>query len=268
VNHQISQEKKVKAGARPCRPRFAPDRLSSMRGASLLEAMIASLIFLIVIAGLLPLIAVTLRGESSNDLYVQANNVARAKIEQIKNLSYAELGLSTNNASCPDPAPGFGPTVTGAIGLGYFEVDPYGDDRFNPGQDFPLSDTVTIKIGNKQVPVIRKVTIEAIDDPADGSGLANDRDQMIDMNLRTVIDYKLVTVTIVFQDPLLNHQIQQSLATIISGLGGDDDTNGTKAKPSGALKPASPSPSGGHIGNPTGAGGRKGRGYVSNWSGS
>jgi hypothetical protein len=241
-------------------------RRSSMHGASIFEALVASLIFLIVVTGILPLIAVTLRGESSTDLYTQAANVARAKIEQVKNYSYAELGICVDNKSCPDPTPGFGPSINVATGLAYFEVDPYGDDRFNMGIDYLVSDTVNLQLGNRQVPAIRKVTIEAIDDATDGSG-NSDTDGLIDMNTRTMLDYKKVTVSVIFSDPLINKTITQTLSTVISGIGGDDDSSGTGIKPKGGVKPPPPPPSWGHMGSGVTAKSRKGRKSGSNWSG-
>src|SRR5690349_1810390 len=91
--------------------RKSGDKQAGMEGTSLFEAVVASLLFLIVIAGLLPLVAMTLDGTSANDLYTQATSAARAKLEEIKNLSYPELGICKDKTNCPDPSPGNGPAL-------------------------------------------------------------------------------------------------------------------------------------------------------------
>lgn len=221
-------------------------------GTSLVEAMIASLVFLIVIAGMLPLIAASLRSSSANDIYTQAANSLRAKMEEVKSLKYAEIGICTDSATCPDPAPGVGPTLSSSVGLGYFETDPFGDNRYTNNLDYLLSDTVQLRMGERSIDAVRKVTIAAVDDPLDGSGVG-DLDKLLDINTGAVLDYKMATVTISFRDPVTNRQITQSLATVLYGLGGDLETNAGSKLTGGDIS------GGGHPSPPAGTDGRIGR---------
>lgn len=172
------------------------------QGMSLIEALMALIVVLVVILGIAPLLDIGTVAAEVNQREIEVLNSARQKLEEIYSLmSYDSVGI--------DVTPG----VTS--GPGYFEKDPiYSGTQFDAGQDFLLSDTVELSFGTTAT---RTVTVEAVDDPADDTG-ASDWDQTKDPRTETILDYKLVRVTATATDPVSELQIQREVVTILRGF--------------------------------------------------
>jgi type II secretory pathway pseudopilin PulG len=195
------------------------------KGFSLLEAMLAMLLMLIVIMGLAPLLDISTRATEVNQRETEVMNAARQKLEEIHEImSYGAVGIIPEN-----PGDTSGP--------GYFERDAiYSPEAYTSGEDYLLSDSVALTFSS----ATRTVTVEAIDDAADGTG-ANDWDQVLDPNTGTVLDYKLVGVKVTVTDPVSGQVLEREVFTILRGIlesegdgsTGEDSGAGTTAKKKG-----------------------------------
>jgi prepilin-type N-terminal cleavage/methylation domain-containing protein len=167
-------------------------------GFTLVEVLV-SLVIVLAVAGGMASVYVASAGANGRDrLNVQLLNSARAKIEQIQAIPYSQVGIVAAGS---------------AAGPGYFVRDPYYAPVYDPANgDVLLSDTVTLGDGTQ---VIRTVTIEAVDDAADGTG-GSDSDGVTDPNTERILDYKLVTVTASATRNQVG-TLQQRLTTILHG---------------------------------------------------
>ena len=191
------------------------------KGISLIEALVAMVIVTIVVLGLAPLLDIGTRATDINARDVELLNAARQKIEEIHQImAYDAIGIDVATGTVSGPA--------------YFETDPiYAGDSFSTDDDFLLSDTVTLSTG---ITATRTITVEAVDDPADGTG-TDDWDQIIDPRTATILDYKQVTVAVSATDPLTGASMQQQVVTIIRGVL-DSEVDGSTGEDSGAGKDA------------------------------
>jgi prepilin-type N-terminal cleavage/methylation domain-containing protein len=183
------------------------------RGFSLLEVIISMGIVLVVAGGMAAFYGMSTRANAVDRMNVQLLNSARAKTEQIQSVPYTQVGIQAAAGSPSGPA--------------YFETDPWNTPTWGDiaAGDLPLSDTVTLPDGTV---VTRTVTVTAVDDPSDGIG-ANDADGTVDPNTNTILDYKLVTVTVSAEGkqlPLLTQtlttMLQGSLLVEVVGATGED----------------------------------------------
>jgi prepilin-type N-terminal cleavage/methylation domain-containing protein len=186
------------------------------RGFSLLEVMISLAIVLVVAGGMAAFYGVSTRANSIDKLNVQLLNSARAKIEQIQSVPYGQVGIHVAVGA------------SSSSGSAYFVLDPYYEPEYGgvAKGDLLLSDTLTLADGTV---VTRTVTVTAVDDPADGTGL-NDSDGVIDPNTNTILDYKTLTITasatgngLPRLTQTLTTVLQGSLAVEIEGATGQDE---------------------------------------------
>lgn len=169
------------------------------RGFLLLEILVSLGLVLIVAGGTAALYGTVARANNVDRLSVQLLNSARAKMEQIQSIPYSQVGIVDSG------------TATGA---GYFVRDPYYEPVYDAANgDVLLSGTVTLTDGTQ---VTRTVTVTAVDDPADGTGV-DDADGVMDPNTATILDYKLVIVTASATRNQLP-TLQQTLTTILQGV--------------------------------------------------
>ena len=187
------------------------------RGFTLIETLVALVIVLVVAGGMATVYGVSIRSNALNSAQVQLLNSARAKVEQIQSIPYEQVGINASGV---------------ATGPGYFVVDPiYTPTYAVANGDSLLSDTVTLKNG---LVVTRTVTVEAVDDPIDGTGV-NDSDGVIDPNTQTILDYKLLTVTA--STTVSNFLVTQVLTNILQGsLPTNWKGVGTRVPPSASSK--------------------------------
>lgn len=198
------------------RQRSAVRRRNGQRGVSLVETLVAMLVVLIVSGGLAALSTVSLQSNRVESLATQVASSARAKIEQIQAIPYAQVGIRATGVPS---------------GPGYYVHDPDDAPSFDLANgDRLLSDTVSLD-GN--ITITRTVTVTATDDAADGTA-TGDFDGVTDPNTGTVLDYKTVAVmatAIVDAKP-----VTQTLVTIIRGTL-SDETNGATGKDSDGSTP-------------------------------
>ncbi len=194
-------------------------------GFSLMEALMAMLLLLIVVMGLAPLLDISTRAAEVNQRETEVMNATRQKLEEIHEImSYGAVGIIPEN-----PGDTSGP--------GYFERDPiYSPDAYTVDEDYLLSDSYPLTFSS----ATRTVTVEAIDDAADGIGV-NDWDQVLDPNTGTILDYKLVGVKVTVTDPVSGLVLEREMFTILRGIlesesdgsTGEDSGAGTTAKKKG-----------------------------------
>ncbi len=195
------------------------------KGFSLMEALMAMLLMLIVVLGLAPLLDISTRAAEVNQRETEVMNAARQKLEEIHEImSYGAVGIIPEN-----PGDTSGP--------GYFERDPvYSPDAYTVDEDFLLSDSFPLTFSS----ATRTVTVEAVDDASDGTGV-NDWDQVLDPNTGTILDYKLVGVKVTVTDPVSGLVLEREVFTILRGVlesemdgsTGEDSGAGTTAKKKG-----------------------------------
>lgn len=189
------------------------------KGVSLLEALMAMMIVLVVVLGMAPLLDVSTRTTEINQREIEVINAGRQKLEEIHQImSYDAVGIIVA-------------TSGDSFGAGYFETDPiYASTTFD-SEDFLLSDTIPLTFGT----AFRTVTIHAIDDPADETG-TDDWDQIFDPNTGTILDYKLVKVMTTTLDPVNNRVLQSEVVSILRGFL-DSEIDGSTGEDSGAGTP-------------------------------
>jgi prepilin-type N-terminal cleavage/methylation domain-containing protein len=203
------------------------------RGFTLIEIMMAMVIVLVVAAGMASFYTMSLKSNTLNAVNVQLLSSARAKLEQIQSIPYEQVGINASGVT---------------TGPGYFVVDPVYNPVYNAANgDIALSDTVTLTNGRV---VTRTVTVAAVDDAADGTGV-NDSDGVTEPNTGTILDYKLVTVKA--STTVNNLVLNQTLTTYLQGdLPVEEegatgtDSNGTPpakvGTPPAKMPPAPPAP--------------------------
>ncbi|MEE8349056.1 MAG: prepilin-type N-terminal cleavage/methylation domain-containing protein [Acidobacteriota bacterium] len=186
------------------------------KGVSLLEALAAMTILLVVILGLAPLLDVSTRTTEINQREIEVLNASRQKLEEIHQImSYDSVGIIV--ATSGDTS-----------GAAYFETDPiYAGSTFD-SEDFLLSDSIPMTFGT----ATRTVTVEAVDDAADNTG-TNDWDQIFDPNTGTILDYKLVRVVTTTLEPVTDRVLQGEVVSILRGFL-DSEIDGSTGEDSGA----------------------------------
>ena len=186
------------------------------KGVSLLEALMAMTIVLVVVLGMAPLLDVGTRTTEVNQREIEILNASRQKLEEIHQImSYDAVGIIV--ATSGDTS-----------GAAYFETDPIYDGSTYGTEDFLLSDMIPLTFGS----ATRTVTITAIDDAADGTGTA-DWDQVMDPNTGTILDYKLLKVMTTTLDPVTDRVLQGEVVSILRGFL-DSEIDGSTGEESGA----------------------------------
>jgi len=180
----------------PARAR-ARGGLRSERGGSLVEALLAVGIVVVVSGGLASLYGISMRSTVINSANTELLSAVRAKLEQVQVIPYEQVGIVPSG---------------GETGPGYIVFDPFATPFYKAANgDDLLSDTVTLRDGTRAT---RTVTVTAVDDPADGSG-TGDADDARDPNTDTILDYKRVTVTATAT--LNGYVVSQTLSTFVRG---------------------------------------------------
>jgi len=179
----------------------------SRQGFTLAEILVASLLLLIAIVTVFNVITVSTMNTSIDRCRINALNAARKKLEAVRSQQYDTIGPGSNQTSPPY--------------LGYFEMD-YDFPGYTDGVDIYLQDNVELEDG---IIGSRYVLIKAVDDPIDGTGVAD-----TDNN---VMDYKEVTVRVKWMSHGQDRKIEFS--SFMEGLselsiGGGDENKMVKKK--------------------------------------
>ena len=205
------------------------------RGFTILELLMSLFMLVTVVGGLAAVYMTSANANQIDAINVQLVNSARAKIEQIRSIPYAQVGI---DASGTPSGPGY--FVCNPVYFPVYKSNP----QLSSCPDILLSDSLTLSNGSK---VTRTVTVSAIDDPADGTG-SNDQDGVTDPNTGTILDYKQVAVTAtmtvnnsVFTKSLYT-DIQGALVSEIDGATGKDAAGAPPPAPGGGPAPASAGP--------------------------
>ncbi|UCF38424.1 MAG: hypothetical protein JSU96_06155 [Acidobacteriota bacterium] len=195
---------------------MSPDYRLSTRdadsGFGMLELLASVVVITIALLAMGQFMVVTIDSGSASSYRVEVLNQVRAKIEDVKSIPYDQLGISTGN---------------GDSGPGYFETDPFYNPTFGQ-DDLLLSDTVELSHDGT---TLRTVTIQAVDDASDDTG-KSDWDGVTDPNTESILDYKLVTVSIDATEPTDGSKFTVELSTLVigslesevDGAGNDTDT--------------------------------------------
>lgn len=147
------------------------------RGASLLEALLASAILALVIVGFMGVLQLGTRLSTDTKAYLGATALAQERMEFLRSLPYDDVG-----------------TLDGGDQNNGHGNDPDGDDEGNPGHGGGLNDgyelfsTYVEYITLNAVEYQRRTLIAYIDDEADGTG-GHDDNHIKD-------DYKVVKVRV------------------------------------------------------------------------
>ena len=156
----------------------------SQRGFTLPEVLVALALLAVAMVGVIPMIMLSARGSTFNRNRVNASNDARRRLESLRLLPFDSLGLGIASTTPPY--------------LGFYEANPITHPLYTANEDTYLKSTSEISPG---VFGLRTVLIQAVDDPADGTG-AGDKDGI-------TTDYKRVTAIVEWKEKNQTRSVRQ-----------------------------------------------------------